>query len=293
MTPDAPVPSAPARGSPLMMLLGAALIAFVAGLAVMAVVFRAGDWWSGPAPAPATPAQPAVTAVPVTAPGMDIATLAAREQILAARLESLDARLKATDADARVAASYAARAEAMMLVFGARRALERGQELGMITGELRRRLGAAEPNAVATVVSASGEPITLEDLRVAFDQIAPRLSTSQPDDGWLSAVQRELSTLVIIRKQDAPSPHPRERLARARRLLGQGHVEAALAEVSRLPGAQGAESWMAAAGRYIATRRALDTLENAAIAGKAEPVPGARTPTPAAPAASAQTIQGE
>lgn len=293
MTPDAPVPPAPARGSPLMMLLGAALIAFVAGLAVMAVVFRAGDWWAAPGPAPAAPEQPAVTAQPVTAPGMDIATLAAREQILAARLESLDARLKATDADARVAASYAARAEAMMLVFGARRALERGQELGIIATELRRRLGVAEPNAVATVVSASGEPITLEDLRLAFDQIAPRLSTSQPDDGWLSAVQRELSTLVIIRKQDAPSPHPRERLARARRLLGQGHVEAALAEVSRLPGAQGAENWMAAAGRYIATRRALDTLENAAIQGKAEPVPGARTPTPAAPAASAQTIQGE
>lgn len=293
MTPDAPVPPAPARGSPLMMLLGAALIAFVAGLAVMAVVFRTGDWWSAPTPAPASPAQPAVTAAPVAAPGMDIATLAAREQVLAARLETLDARLKATDADARVAASHAARAEAMMLVFGARRALERGQELGIIAAELRRRLGGAEPNAVATVVSASGEPITLEDLRVAFDQIAPRLSTSQPDDGWLSSVQRELSTLVIIRKQDAPSPHPRERLARARRLLGQGHVEAALAEVSRLPGAQGAESWMAAAGRYIATRRALDTLENAAIEGKAEPVPGARAPAPAAPRAPAQDIQGE
>lgn len=290
MTPDAPVPTAPARGNPMMMILAAVLVAFVTGLAVMAVVFRAGDWWSAPATAPAAAVQPPIAAAPVTAPGMDVATLAAREQILAARLESLDARLKATDADARVAASYAGRAEAMMLVFGARRALERGQELGIIAGELRRRLGGAAPEAVATVVSASGEPITLEDLRVAFDQIAPRLSTSQPDDGWLSAIQRELATLVIIRKQDAPSPHPRERLARARRLLGQGHVEAALAEVSRLPGAQGAESWMAAAGRYIATRRALDTLEAAAIEGKAQPVPGARNP---APAPAQKTVQGE
>ncbi len=289
MTPDAPVPTAPARGNPMTMILIAVLIAFITGLAVMAVVFRAGDWWGQPAPGPAAPVQPAVSAAPVTAPGMDVATLAAREQILAARLESLDARLKATDADARVAASYAGRAEAMMLVFGARRALERGQELGIIAGELRRRLGTAAPEAVATVISASGEPITLEDLRVAFDQIAPRLSTSQPDDGWLSAIQREMSTLVIIRKQDAPSPHPRERLARARRLLGQGHVEAALAEVARLPGAQGAESWMAAAGRYIATRRALDTLETAAIEGKAQPVLGATAPAPPAQ----QTVQGE
>lgn len=289
MTPDAPVPTAPARGNSMTMILVAGLIAFIAGLAVMAVVFRAGDWWGQPAVAPATVVQPPISAAPVTAPGMDVATLAAREQALAARLESLDARLKATDADARVAASYAGRAEAMMLVFGARRALERGEELGIIATELRRRLGTAAPDAVATVLSASTEPVTLEDLRVAFDQIAPRLSTSQPDDGWLSAIQRELSTLVIIRKQDAPSPHPRERLARARRLLGQGHVEAALAEVSRLPGAQGAESWMAAAGRYIATRRALDTLEDAAIEGKAQPAAGAT-----APAAPAQkTVQGE
>jgi hypothetical protein len=289
MTPDAPAPTAPARGNPLMTILGAVLIAFIAGLAVMAVVFRAGDWWGEPATAPVAVVQPPISAAPVTAPGMDVATLAAREQALAARLEALDARLKATDADSRVAASYAGRAEAMMLVFGARRALERGEELGIIATELRRRLGTAAPDAVATVLSASTEPVTLEDLRVAFDQIAPRLSTSQPDDGWLSAIQRELSTLVIIRKQDAPSPHPRERLARARRLLGQGHVEAALAEVSRLPGAQGAESWMAAAGRYIATRRALDTLEDAAIEGKAQPVAGAT-----APAAPAQkTVQGE
>ncbi|UUY01200.1 hypothetical protein [Sphingomonas sp. J315] len=208
MTPDAPVPTAPTRGNPMMMILGAVLVAFVTGLAVMAVVFRAGDWWGQAATAPVAVVQPPISAAPIAAPGMDVATLAAREQVLAARLESLDARLKATDADARVAASYAGRAEAMMLVFGARRALERGQELGIIAGELRRRLGGAAPEAVATVIAASGEPITLEDLRVAFDQIAPRLSTSQPDDGWLSAIQRELATLVIIRKQDAPSPPP-------------------------------------------------------------------------------------
>lgn len=289
MTPDTPVPSAPARGNSLMIILAAVLIAFVAGLAVMAVMFRSGGWWTEPETMPAAPVQPAISTPAVTTPGMDVATLAAREQALAARLEALDTRLRATDADARVAASYAGRAEAMMLVFGARRALERGQELGIIGGELRRRFGGAAPEAVTTVVAASGEPITLEDLRLAFDQIAPRLSTAEPDDGWLNAIQREMSTLVIIRKQDAPSPHPRERLARARRLLGQGHVEAALAEVSRLPGAQGAESWMAAAGRYIATRRALDALEIAAIEGKAQPVPGARTPA----ATTQDTDQGE
>lgn len=260
--------SSPSRNNSLTVALVVGLIAFLAGLAVMAAVFRFGGWWSS-ASAPAAIETPA--AVPVPRPGTDVATLAAREQALAARLDALDARLRASDADARNAAGNAGKAEALMLVLSARRALDRGQPLGYIDGELRRRFNASDPQAVATVVRAAGEPVTLEDLRFALDQIAPRLSSSAPDDGWWERLQREFSTLVIIRKDNAPSPHPRERLTRAKRLLGQGHVEAALAEVARLPGAQGAESWMAAAGRYIEARRALAVLEAAAMQGRAQP----------------------
>ncbi|MEG3181705.1 hypothetical protein [Sphingomonas sp. LT1P40] len=280
MTPDTPI-HAPPRSNALSVALIAGLIAFLIGLAVMAALFRFGGWWTPddatlPVSQQALPAQQSATA------GTDIATLSAREQTLAARLDAIDARMRSTDADARTAASYAGRAEAMMLVFGARRALERGQPLGYIDNELRRRFGGIEPQSVATVVRAAGEPVTLEDLRLAFDQIAPRLSTGARGEGWWEAFERELSTLVIIRRDNAPSPHPRERLARARQLLAQAHVEAALAEVSRLPGAQGAESWMAAAGRYIETRRALDALEAAAVKGQVAPAAGATQP-PAAP----------
>ena len=62
--------------------------------------------------------------------------------------------------------------------------------------------GPRSAEGAAAAKAWTGAHAPLEDLRVAFDQIAPRLSTSQPDDGWLSAIQRELSTLVIIRKQD-------------------------------------------------------------------------------------------
>ncbi len=273
MSSDTPIP--PPRGNTLSVALIAALVAFLVGLAAMAAIFHYGGWSLGSTPAPVQPApvQPAPTA-PVAA--TDVATLASREQLLAARLDTLEARLRNTDADARTAASHAGRAEAMMLVFAARRAIERGQPLGFVDGELRARFGSAEPDAVASVVRAAGEPVTLEDLRQALEQIAPRLSTVTPGAGWWAAIRREASNLIIIRKETAPSPHPRERLNRAKRLLGQGHVEASLAEIARLPGAQGAESWMAAAGRYVETRRALDTLEAAAIGGKAMPAAGAR-----------------
>ena len=265
MTPEAP-PSASPRGTPLTLALVAGLIAFLLGLAAMAAIFRFGGWWR-PDAAPVQ-LQSGAAIQPALPPGTDLATLAARETALAGRLDALDARLKASDADARTAASHAGRAEAMMLVFAARRSIERGQPLGFVDGELRARFGQIAPDAVATVSRAAGEPVTLEDLRFALDQLAPRLSTAAPGEGWWAAVQREAASLVVVRKESAPSRHPRERLTRARRLLAQGHVEAALAEIARLPGAQGAESWMAAAGRYVETRRALDELEEAAIQGR-------------------------
>lgn len=274
---ETPVP-APPRGNTLTVALVAGLIAFLAGLAVMAAVFRFGDTWNAEsAPAP-DPAQPALTAPPAAAAVTDVATLAAREQALAAKLDVIDSRIQASDADARSAASYAGRAEAMMLIFGARRAIERGQQLGPVASELRARFGEVDGRAVATVIRGAEEPVTLEDLRVAFDQIAPRLSTGVPGESWWDGLRREAASLVIIRKENAASPHPRARLARARRLLGQGHVEAARAEVSRLPGAQGAESWMAAANRYVETRNALDALEAAAIRGPVKPAAGAQQP---------------
>lgn len=273
MTSDAP-PTASPRGNTLAVALLAGLVAFLLGLAVMAAIYQFGGW-DRPAPAPA-PAEAAVEPQAALPPGTDIATLAAREQALAARLDALDSRIRTSDADARTAGGYAGRAEAMMLTSAARRALDRGQELGVVAGELRTRFGEAEPQAVATILRNAGEPVTLEDLRFALDQLAPRLSTAAPGAGWWDAVRREVTSLIIIRKESAPSPHPRERLQRARRLLAQGHVEASLAEINRLPGAQGAESWMAAASRYVETRRALDSLEAAAIQGRAVPAP---TPT--------------
>jgi len=288
MISDTPIEtpvSAPPRGNTLTVALVAGLIAFLAGLAVMAAVFRFGGWWDA-SPAPVSDAaRPALSAAPAP-PATDVATLAAREQALAARLDLIDNRIQTSDADARTAASYAGRAEAMMLVFGARRAIERGQPLGPIAGELRTRFGEIDGRAVATVIRGANEPVTLEDLRLAFDQIAPRLSTGVPGESWWDGLRREAATLVIVRKENAASPHPRARLARARRLLGQGHVEAALAEIARLPGAQGAESWMAAASRYVETRSALDTLETAAIRGPVKPAAGAQQP-PVLPAPTA------
>ena len=61
-----------------------------------------------------------------------------------------------------------------------------------------------------------------------------------------------------------------ERLERAEAALEAGQVDVALAEVLRMPGQARARAWVTDAGRYVAARRALDSIETAALL---EPVP--------------------
>jgi hypothetical protein len=78
----------------------------------------------------------------------------------------------------------------------------------------------------------------------------------------------------VIHPKNTPSPVPGERLARVRRLLAQGQVEAAVEEVNRLPGANQATGWMTGAKQYVEVRKALDALESAALQGRvANPAP--------------------
>lgn len=288
MDADEPLTPLPAQGTRNGSPVLTAILAFAAGLVVMALgnyLYRGGDWFGAGAPAPAPMVQPSPerSATPAEmAPATDVATLSAREQGLAGRLDALEARLTGLDSAARNASTYASRAEALMVAFAARRALDRGQPLDYVEAQLRARFGASRPEDVAAILRAAEEPVTLEDLRLALDAIAPRLAAGAPDEGLLRTIRRQLGELVILRQDTTPSPRPDERLRRIRQRLDAGQVEAALAEVARMPGAGHAQSWMAAATRYVDSRRALTMIEEAAI-GAPVPVPApapAAAPTP-------------
>ncbi len=215
--------------------------------------------------------------VAVTDPG----ALMTREAALAAQLSTLETRTAAVTADAAVAETQASRAESLLVAFAARRAVDRGQPLGYLEEQLRTRFGRSRPRAVNAVIMAAREPVTLEDLRQGLDVIAADVSSSAAGDrNWWDGLRRELGTLIVLRKANTPSPMPAERLDRARRLLIAGQVDAARAEIERLPGADKATNWMAAARRYVVARQALDAIESAAILGQ-----GISPPVvPAAPA---------
>ncbi len=284
------IDAAAARGNRTGYIIAGFVMAFVAGLVLMGYAMKHVPLFGG-ARAPISAAPPGTAdeardeaagfmpAAPLNAngeatvaPRTDPMLLATREAALAAQLTSLEARTASVSADAAAARGQATRAEGLLIAFAARRALDRGLGLGYIEEQLRNRFGGIQPRAVIYVVQASRTPVTLEDLRQGLDAIAPDISTVRADNWWRS-LQRELSNLVVLRKAGTPSPLPSDRLARAKRLLEGGQVEAALAEVKRLPGASDAANWMTAANRYSTARHALDLIENAAILGRAAAPP--------------------
>ncbi|MGK6322920.1 hypothetical protein ACMGDM_07510 [Sphingomonas sp. DT-51] len=256
-----------------------ALLAFAIGLGLMAYAMRNAPSMFGRSTAPAAATAPAPVAAAMTP---DAATLALREAALAAQLANLEARAARIDGDSAQAESHAGRAEAILITFAARRALDRGVGLGYLEGELRRRFGAAYPNEVNGVIRNARAPVTLEDLREGLNAAAPVLLAQQSD--WWAGIGSELRSLIVIHRAGTPSPLPSDRLARARRQLGTGNVETALAEVQRLPGAAEAGNWTAAARRYVEARTALDTLEAAAITGAATAASGGAPAAGVAPA---------
>ena len=270
-----PVPPASSGGLGWRMGVALGLIAFLIGVGATALVLlkwgKASD--AKPVATVTLPVgangQAPVVIVPskngVPAPAIDLAALSARQAQLAASIGALEARAGDVNRESQRALGYATRGEGLMIAFAARRALDRGLNLGYLDDQLRERFGAVQPAAVATILQAAREPVTLEDLRAGLDGIAPELMTGAASSGWWASFRHELGTMLVLRKAGTPSPLPIDRVARARRLIEAGQVEAALAEVSRTPGAAQAQRWSGAARRYIGARRALDTLEAAAI----------------------------
>ena len=191
-----------------------------------------------------------------------------RERALAVRVADLEDRLSRINVQAQAASGNAARAEGLLIAFAARRALDRGSPLGYIDSQLRLRFGDAQPKAVTTIVNASRQPVTLEELAAGLDDIGPSLAAGSSGAGFWSEFQRELSELFVIRRQGTPSPAPQQRLLRAKRYVETGNVEAAIAEIEKLAGLEkdeDASRWMEKARRYNEARRALDVIETAAI----------------------------
>lgn len=259
-----PSPSGP-RGLRIGVVSVLVAVAFLLGLALALVLVRQQRAREDANVVPSMTQPATQTQPPAAPPPADATALLARHEVLAGQIAALEARAAALSAGAQAAGGQAFRAEALLTVVATRRALDRGVGLGALEGQLLARFGPTHPRAVETVRTAAREPVTLEDLRQGLDATGANAAAGVAD-GWLDSLRRELGTLVVLRRAGTPSPLPADHLARAKRLLGAGQVEAARAEVAQLPGAMDAAGWLAAARRYVLARQALDVLESAALA---------------------------
>ena len=195
-------------------------------------------------------------------------TLAAAD---AARISTIESRLSAIEGQAQAAAGSAGRADALLVAFAARRAIDRGVALGYLEPLIVQRFGAQHQAAVATIITTSRDPVRLDTLVAEFRTLGPSLQRGGPEESWWDGFRRELGSVVSVHRADTPSPQPQARFERALDRLEVGQVDTALTETMRLPGAQGASQWVAKARRYIAVHRALDEIESAALLGNPTP----------------------
>ncbi|MET0249735.1 MAG: hypothetical protein ABW164_08395 [Sphingobium sp.] len=280
-------PVAPPRRPAAWPLVVGIILAFAIGVALTLWALPQIDKLRGDAPQPvrATPAA-TIQPAPVVAPSLTDQSA----QVLDDRVRQLEARLDRIALEAQAASGNAVRAEGLLVAVAARRALDSGAPLGYVEGQLRLRFGQAQPRAVATVINAASEPITLGDLRGGLSSLSTSVTRLPASSNWWDALTHEARELVTIRKASAPSLRPQAALERALLYIESGRVGAALAEVEHMPGRAAAGRWMQQARRYVEARRALDLIEAAAILEPRQvrapeivppqPAPPAETPSP-------------
>ncbi len=259
-----PPPPPPARSRGPWLMLGLLFLAFAVGVALTLWAMPAIKRLWGPADRQAASVAPLLGGAPSAAlAGRPLAGDAA--QMLDNRVLQLEERLNRITVEAQAASGNATRAEGLLVAFAARRALDNGAPLGYIEGQLRLRFGQAQPRAVATIINAAREPVTLADLRGDLTSIASEVTSPPRDASWWQALEHEARELITIRKASTPSPRPQVAMDRAIRYMDTGRVDAALQEVQHMPDRAAADRWIQLARRYLEARRALDLIETAAI----------------------------
>lgn len=184
-----------------------------------------------------------------------------------ARIAELEARVGRVENATERAEGFAGRADALVVAFAARRAIDRGVALGYLEPLLVDRFGAQHQAAVATIVTASRAPVRLNDLTAEYEALGSELKRGGPDESWWSGIRREFGSIVEVHRANRPAMNADARYNRALQRLSTGDVDQALAETMRLPGAPRAGDWTTKARRYIAAHRALDEVESAALLG--------------------------
>lgn len=168
-----------------------------------------------------------------------------------------------SEAASTAATSAAARAEAMLALVLARRAIEAGRPLGAIEAPLRQGFEPRYPGAVAAVTALGAAPVTLATLARDFDRLRPAIGAAAPGArrNWWQTLVGTVEASVTSGQAAAAAGWPDAAAA----ALARGDSAAAAAAVRRLgpPRNPAVRDWLAAVDRRTAGLAGLATLEAA------------------------------
>ncbi|MFZ4688057.1 MAG: hypothetical protein ACOYLS_02355 [Polymorphobacter sp.] len=209
---------------------------------------------------------------------------------LAATQAGSQARAEAATATAIAAAD---RAQGMLTLLLARRAIEAGRPFGALDAALRQSFEARYPDAVKSVAALGAAPVTLTALRRDFDRLSPSgtvRSAADTRQSWWDTLTGTIAAAVSRPAADTPAtPY-----AAARSALLRGDHVAAANHLRRLPAPRAAalSAWLTASDRLQEGSAALATLENATVLSPSAPAVAVATSSPSvapapAPAATA------
>ncbi len=245
-------------GPSLKAMLLAGLLSFAGGGALVGYLV-----WQGQIDITPGASDPQVVSSPAPAPSASAAAQApaALDQHIAA----LEQRLARLDLQAAAFDGSSARAEGLLVALATRRAIEQGQPLGYLEGQLQTRFGTARPDAVKVVIAAAKAPITLDMLAAQLDDLEPALLGQPREESAWDNFSRTVSNLFVVRREQGTARPAQQRMDQARLLLRSGRIEEAILQVSQMPGGAAAKGWIENARRYGATQAALEQIEQAAL----------------------------
>ncbi len=186
----------------LLLLAGAAL-----------AVWGLSRWDAGARFLGVTPRQPQAI-VRQAAPAPPVAAIAAPQAgIDSGRIAALESRLAGIESATQAAAGSVGRADALLIAFAARRAIDRGVALGYLEPLLVQRFGAVNQRAVATVITASRDPVRLDALVAELEGLGPALRGGTSGRNIIEIARRRAGRRMVGR----PAPriwHHRQRPSR-------------------------------------------------------------------------------
>src|SRR3546814_20484518 len=91
---------------------------------------------------------------------------------------------------------------------------------------LRERFGGTQPQAVAALIAASQQPVTLSQLQAGLQTIEPQLQHAAQGGNWWSELSSDIAGLILFKRESEPviQPVAQMRDARQRTRADEGRV---------------------------------------------------------------------